>query len=77
MKYFHATKDIKPIIYQQIVDKWGLYLDKTDYWRYPWLLTTYTYTTYFREYMYTPMYEYYLLSGDERYKLPNPLTSGI
>lgn len=78
MKYFHATKDVKPLIYQQIVDKWGLYIDIEDYWRYPWLLTTYTYTSYFREYVYTPMYEYYIATGgDERYKLPNPLTSGI
>lgn len=77
MKYFHATKEIKPVIYDQIVTKWGLYIDKTDYTRYPYLLTTYTYTAYFREYMYTPMYEYYEQTGDERYKLPNPLTSGI
>ena len=74
-KYFRETEDIVPALYSAIVNNWGEYLDDESYWRFPWLLTTYTYVGYFKQYVYTPMYEYFLETGDERYRLPNPLTT--
>lgn len=73
MKYFWATESITPVLYEQIVTLWGKYLDNEEHWRFPWLLTTYTYVGYFRQYVYTPMYAYYLETGDEHYRIPNPL----
>lgn len=75
IKYFHATKEILPVMYDDIESKWGKYLDNVNHSRYEYLLTTYVYLGYFRQYIYTPMYEYYIETGDERYKLPNPETT--
>ena len=50
-------------------------LDNESHSRYPYLLTTYVYLGYFKQHIYTPMYEYYLQTGDEHYKLPNPATT--
>ncbi len=69
---FKKTQIITPVIYDAITYLWGEFLDKTDHWRHKWLLTTYTYTSYFKQYFYVPMYEYYLETGDERYEIPNP-----
>lgn len=72
IKYFHATKDLLPVLYDDIESKWGEYLDNTSHGRYEYLLTTYVYTGYFKQHIYTPMYEYYIQSGDDHYKLPDP-----
>ena len=75
IKYFHETKEKLPVLYDDIESKWGEYLDNESHSRYPYLLTTYVYLGYFKQHIYTPMYEYYLQTGDEHYKLPNPATT--
>lgn len=74
MKYFRESREITPILYDQIVGLWGEFLDNEKHDRYVHLLTTYTYVSYFKQYIYTPMYEYYQKSGDEHYMMPDPLT---
>lgn len=71
---FQGTKEITPLIYEAIELDWGEYLDtpSESNSRFQHLLTTYTYVTYFKEYFYTPMYEYYLKTGDKRYQMPDP-----
>ena len=74
IQYFHKTKVNTPVIYEAIKFGWGEYLDTPDEdnSRFEHLLTTYSYITYFKEYFYEPMYEYYLKTGDKRYEIPNP-----
>lgn len=73
---FHKTKDTYPVIYEAIESGWGEYLDtpSESNSRFPYLLTTAAYLTYFKENFYKPMYEYYLATGDERYAMPDPDT---
>ena len=75
IKYFHATKESLPVLYDDIVSKWGEYLDNTAHDRFEYLLTTYVYLGFFKQHVYTPMYEYYIQSGDDHYKLPDPATT--
>ncbi|MGL5682047.1 MAG: DUF4843 domain-containing protein [Marinifilaceae bacterium] len=72
IEYFKDTQEATPVIYDAIVLRWGEYLDNVEHNRFQYLLTTYTYTSYFRQYIYTRMYEYYLETGDELYAIPNP-----
>lgn len=74
IRCFHATKDITPVLYEAIELGWGKYLDtpSEDNSRFQHLLTTYTYVSYFKQYFYTPMYEYYLETNDKRYEMPDP-----
>lgn len=71
---FHKTKDITPLIYEAIELDWGEYLDTPSESnnRFQHLLTTFVYTTYFKEYFYAPMYAYYKETGDKRYEMPDP-----
>ena len=71
IKYFQATKDLLPVMYDGIVSKWGEYLDQ-EHQDFQYLLTWYVHLGFFKQYVYTPMYEYYLQTGDEHYRIPNP-----
>lgn len=75
IKCFQSTKESLPVMYDGIVSKWGEFLDNEEHDRYQYLLTTYVYLGFLRQYLYTPMYEYYLQTGDERYRMPNPETT--
>lgn len=73
---FRQSKDKAPLIYNMIVQDYGENLDKEDYERYQWLLTTDSHRGFLDKYIYIPMYEYYQQTKDPKYQIPDPSLRG-
>lgn len=73
IELYHKSEEEYPEIYKNIEKDWGRYLDQTTSFRHMWLLTTAAYLGYFKKKMYVPMYEYFLKTGNEAYRIPDPM----
>lgn len=67
--FYHKSKELSPIIYESIKKEFGENLDEGTKAN---LLGVYAYQGYLTRYILTPMYEYYLESGDPVYEIPKP-----
>lgn len=69
VSHFSSSKESSSVIYNKIKNTWGENLDKGTAIN---LLTIIEYRGYVRKYMLIPIYEHYLKTNDDRYKIPNP-----
>lgn len=67
--HYTATKDNSSVLYNKIKNTWGEHLITGTPIN---LLTIAEYREYIKRYILIPMYDYYLETNEERYKIPNP-----
>ena len=73
VRYFHQSEKENPAIFQAIVDVHGVNLDKgTNNSLNIELLSDFRYESFFIKYVFSPMYDDYVASGNEMYQIPNP-----
>ncbi|MCL2561972.1 MAG: DUF4843 domain-containing protein [Rikenellaceae bacterium] len=73
VEYFHAAEMQSAFLFGEISNFWGCNLDEGGTIAiYRTMLTDFRYEAFFRTYVLLPMWEYYVQSGDETYRITNP-----